>query len=140
MVAGVHRPRPHLHLPEPRAPSHRVPHRLAREPFASRLPCTDLMSCERARVCDINGMEADMATPTTQSFIVSGALVSFEKDIDWTAADAEEEIKELAGDLRSAIRKLRKRASAARGTAGSITAESTRSIRSSSSGTSETTS
>jgi hypothetical protein len=53
-----------------------------------------------------------MANSTTQSFIVSGPIVSFDRDIDLTAADAEEEISLLAGDLRRVIERMRKRANA----------------------------
>jgi hypothetical protein len=50
-----------------------------------------------------------MATSTTQSFIVSGPIMSFECDIDLTAADAEERIDELAGDLRRVVQRMRRR-------------------------------
>jgi hypothetical protein len=51
-----------------------------------------------------------MATSTTQSFIVSGPIMSFECDIDLTAPDAENRIDELAGDLRRVLQRMRKRA------------------------------
>ena len=40
-------------------------------------------------------------TSNTQSFIVSGTIMSFECDIDLTAPSANERIDELAGDLRT---------------------------------------
>ncbi len=51
-----------------------------------------------------------MSTNNTQSFIVSGTILSFECDIDLAAPDANDRITELAGDLRRVIKRMRKRA------------------------------